>query len=77
MMIVDLIDGDDFRARLTALGIDIPADADPETCARIAAQAHQQKAIPELPALVHELMEQQAIMLPSVRHAIEHFLPVE
>ncbi|CAM3528098.1 MULTISPECIES: hypothetical protein [Halomonas] len=77
MMIVELIDGDDFRARLTALGIDIPDGADPDTCARIAAQAHQQKAVPGLPALVHELMAQQAIMLPSVRQAIERFLPFE
>lgn len=77
MMIVELIDGDDFRAQLTALGIDIPENAAPDTCARIAAQTHQQKAISELPALVRELMAQQAIMLPSVRHAIERFLPVE
>ncbi|WP_193092592.1 hypothetical protein [Halomonas colorata] len=76
MMIVELIDGDDFRARLTALGIDIAEGADPDTCARIAAQAHQQKAIPELPALVNDLMTQQNILLPSVRHAIERFLPL-
>ncbi|MBP5979622.1 MAG: hypothetical protein KA748_05415 [Halomonas sp.] len=74
MMIVELIDGDDFRARLTALGIDIPDDADPDTCARIAAQTHQQNAVLELPALVDELMEQQNILLPSVRQAIERFL---
>lgn len=75
MMIVELIDGEDFRARLMALGIDIPEDAIPDTSARIAAQAHQQKAVPELPALMRELMAQQNILLPSVRQAIERFLP--
>lgn len=77
MMIVDLIDGDDFRARLSALGIDIPSDADPETSAKIAAEAHRKQAIVELPALVHEFMNQKDILLPSVRHAIERFLPFE
>ncbi len=77
MMIVELIDGDDFRARLCALGIEIPADADPETSAQIAAEAHREHEIAELPALVRELMNQKEILLPSVRHAIERFLPFE
>ena len=77
MMIVELIDGDDFRARLTALGIEIPDSAAPELSAQIAAQAHQEQAIAELPALVRELMDQKDILLPSVRHAIERFLPFE
>lgn len=75
MMIVELIDGDDFRARLTALGITIPQHANPETSAQLAAQAHREQAIPELPGLVRELMGQQDILLPSIRHAIERFLP--
>ncbi|RUR31241.1 hypothetical protein [Vreelandella nanhaiensis] len=77
MMIVELIDGDDFRARLTALGIEIPDNADPELSAQIAADVHQEQAISALPVLVRELMEQKDILLPSVRHAIERFLPFE
>ncbi|MGP9663677.1 hypothetical protein ACT3TY_03460 [Halomonas sp. AOP22-C1-8] len=76
MMIVELIDGDDFRAQLTTLGIDIPENANPDTCAQIAAEAHRKQEIPELPALAGKLMDQKDILLPSVRHAIERFLPL-
>ncbi|PRY64874.1 hypothetical protein B0H98_104178 [Vreelandella songnenensis] len=77
MMIVELIDGDDFRARLSALGVDIPEDADPETSARIAAETHRVQAVEGLPETVRELMNQRDILLPAVRQAIERFLPVE
>lgn len=74
MMIVDLIDGDDFRDRLVALGIRIPEGACPETCARMALLKHTEVGVPGLRELVHELMEQTDVMLPSVREAIERFL---
>ncbi|ATJ81784.1 hypothetical protein ACFPTY_02285 [Halomonas beimenensis] len=74
MMIVDLIDGDDFRDRLVALGIRIPEGACPETCARMALRKHAEVGVPGLQELVHELMEQTDVMLPSVRAAIERFL---
>lgn len=77
MMIVELIDGDDFRAQLTALGIDIPENADPDTCAQIAAEAHRKQVVTELPTLVRKLIDQKDILLPAVRHAIERFLPFE
>lgn len=74
MMIVELIDGDDFRARLVALGIRIPEDACPDTCARMALRKHIEVGVPGLVALVHDLMEHTDVMLPSVRQAIENFL---
>lgn len=74
MMIVELIDGDDFRARLVTLGIRLPEDACPETCARLARRKHVEAGVPGLETLVHDLMEQTDIMLPSVRQAIETFL---
>lgn len=74
MMIVDLIDGDDFRDRLVALGIRIPEGACPETCARTALRKHAEEGVPGLQELVHELMEHTDVMLPSVRDAIERFL---
>lgn len=74
MMIVELIDGDDFRARLETLGIRLPEDACPETCARLARRKHVEAGVPGLETLVHDLMEQTDIMLPSVRQAIETFL---
>ena len=45
MMIVDLIDGEDFRQRLTSLGVRIPEEACPETCARLAAGCHRAKDV--------------------------------
>nr|WP_298410674.1 hypothetical protein [uncultured Halomonas sp.] len=74
MMIAELIDDDDFRARLAALGIAIPADADPEECARITLHQHIQSEVPGLQTLVDELMSKSDILLPSVRQAIERFL---
>ncbi|MDI5933586.1 hypothetical protein [Halomonas kalidii] len=74
MMIVDLIDGDDFRDRLVALGIRIPEGASPETCARMALLKHAEVGVPGLQELVQALGEQTDIMLPSVRAALERFL---
>jgi hypothetical protein len=74
MMIVELIDGDDFRARLVALGVRIPEDACPETCARLALRKHVEVGVPGLETLINELMEQTDVMLPSVRQAIDTFL---
>ena len=52
MMIVDLIDGEDFRQRLTSLGVRIPEEACPETCARLAAGCHRARGVEGLePAL--------------------------
>jgi hypothetical protein len=74
MMIVDLIDGDDFRQRLVELGVRIPEGACPETCARMARLMHQQVGVPGLEALAAQLESQREVMLPSVRDALEQTL---
>lgn len=74
MMIVDLIDGDDFRNRLVELGIQIPEGACPDTCARLALRKHAEVGVLGLQDLVRELMQHTDIMLPSVRAAIERYL---
>ncbi|SDL26846.1 hypothetical protein SAMN05661010_01274 [Modicisalibacter muralis] len=74
MMIAELIDGDDFRARLVALGIRIPEGACPETCARMALRKHAEVGVLGLQELVRELMQHTDMMLPSVRQAIERYL---
>lgn len=77
MMIVDLIDGEDFRQRLVALGVRIPEEACPQPCARLAAGCHRAKGIEGLEPAVRDLMQHTDVMLPSVREAIErHLLPV-
>ncbi|GHC22378.1 hypothetical protein [Aidingimonas halophila] len=74
MMIVDLIDGDDFRHRLVALGVRIPEGSCPETCARMALRRHRDVGVPGLREQVQEWMQHTDMMLPSVRQAIERFL---
>lgn len=74
MMIADLIDTQDFRERLLALGIELPADADPDTCARLAVRQHAHSTVLGLPALVKGLEAQAGVMLPEVREALERHL---
>lgn len=75
-MIVELIDGEDFRQRLIALGVRIPAQACPETCARLAAGCHRANDVEGLDAAIRDLMQHTDVMLPSVREAIErHLMP--
>ncbi|MGM0783115.1 MAG: hypothetical protein ACQEUM_03260 [Pseudomonadota bacterium] len=74
MMIADLIDGDDFRQRLVALGVRIPDGACPESCARMARLMHEQVGVEGLAALVAELEARREVMLPSVRNALEQIL---
>ncbi|WP_456269154.1 hypothetical protein M1D97_02400 [Kushneria sp. AK178] len=74
MMIVDLIDGDDFRERLVALGVHIPEGAGPDTCARMALCKHRGEGVDGLKELVDEMVRRSDILLPSVRQAIEKYL---
>lgn len=74
MMIVDLIDDDDFRDRLVALGIRIPEGAGPETSARLALHKHEEEGVPGLQELVQALGERTDIMLPTVRSALDQVL---
>ncbi|WFF40105.1 hypothetical protein EVC62_00595 [Salinicola endophyticus] len=76
MMIVNLVDGEDFRQRLVALGVHVPEAACPETCARLAAGCYRAGRVPELPAAIREMTEQSDMLLPSVKAAIDqHLLP--
>jgi hypothetical protein len=74
MMFADLIDAQDFRERLLALGIDVPSNAGPDTCARLAAQQHARSAVPGLPALVVGLEARAGVVLPEVREALARHL---
>ena len=74
MMIAELIDGDDFRQRLVALGVQLPEGACPETCARLARRKQHEVGVPGLEAEIAALMQQREVMLPSVRRAIEDIL---
>ncbi|MGM0693792.1 MAG: hypothetical protein ACQEUN_10390 [Pseudomonadota bacterium] len=77
MMIVELIDGDDFRERLMALGVHIPQDACPESCARLARRCALEGRVSGLAELVGELESKREVLLPSVRRALEtHLLPL-
>ncbi|MDW7746277.1 hypothetical protein [Halomonas sp.] len=81
MMIVELIDGDDFRDRLVALGIRISEGACPESSARLARRCALEGGVPGLAEsvaeLVGELESKREILLPSVRRALEtHLLPL-
>ncbi|MCG6659843.1 hypothetical protein HOP52_19040 [Halomonas campisalis] len=70
MMIVELIDGDDFRDRLVALGLEVAAGASPEACAERAAAAYASGKLAGLPGLVDELVHRRDVVLPAVRDAI-------
>ncbi len=74
MMIAELVDDIDLRERFEALGIDLPPDADCARCCRTALDAFQAGTAPGLPALIQELMQDPALLLPAVRQAIEQEL---
>lgn len=71
MMIAELIDATDFRERLIALGVHIAEDADPETCARLAALKARRSGVPGLAELVQELLGKRDVLLPAVHGAIQ------
>ena len=77
MMLADLIDQDDFRDRLTALGIALSEEQSPDECAALAAawfkeaDAAGQQA---LLALVAELTAEKGVVLPEVSEAIQNHL---
>ncbi len=73
-MIVDLIDQHDFRERLVALGVRVPENACPDTCARMALTKHVEVGVPGLQELVRELVLKSDVMLPSVRQALDKYL---
>lgn len=74
MMVTELIDQDDFRERLKALGVCLPSDACPDVAARLALSKHAASGVEGLQELVRELMDKRDILLPSVRQALERYL---
>lgn len=73
MMIVELVDGEDFRERLVALGLALPAGASPLECAQ-AALGLLQTGDARLVALIEALHSQAGMVLPEVREAVESVL---
>lgn len=73
MMIVELVDGDDFRAGLRGLGIEIAEGATPDDCACRAFEAHCAHPVAGLEAYLREL-DRQDVVLPEVRQAIARHL---
>lgn len=74
MMIVDLVDGEDFRERLVALGLALPAGATPRECAQAAAARFAESRDARLLELVEALRNQAGMVLPDVREAVEQVL---
>jgi hypothetical protein len=74
MMHADLIDQDDFRDRLVALGFEIPSGATAEQACERAVVGLSQERAQALRRLVEELLGGSATLLPSVREAISRNL---
>lgn len=76
MMHADLIDQEDFRERLVALGLSIPPGATPEQACDLAVSGLSAERAVALRHLVEELLGGSATLLPNVREAISrHLLP--
>ncbi|HCJ29573.1 MAG TPA: hypothetical protein DHV63_09830 [Pseudomonas sp.] len=74
MMHTDLIDQDDFRDRLVALGFEIPSGATAEQACERAVIGLSQERAQALRRLVEELLGGSATLLPAVREAISRNL---
>jgi len=70
MMYADLIDEDDFRTHLRALGISVPDEADPDTACTHALHSLGPQQLEQLRRMADELLTGQAILLPAVHQAI-------
>ncbi len=76
MMHADLIDQEDFREHLIALGLNIPPGASPEQTCELAVSGLSAERAIALRRLVEELLGGSATLLPNVREAISrHLLP--
>jgi len=76
MMHADLIDQEDLRERLLALGFEVPAGASPEQACERAVTGLSETRAAALRQLVEQMLGSGATMLPAVREAISrHLLP--
>lgn len=71
MMFADLVDIDDFRDRLSELGLDLRAGDSPEDWARMVRAAQPVDGLPEL---IETLCAEGVTLQPEVRKAIEIIL---
>lgn len=74
MMHADLIDQDDFRDRLVALGLSIPPGVSAEQACEHAVSGLSPERATALRRLVEELQGGNATLLPQVREAISRTL---
>ena len=74
MMHADLIDQEDFRERLIALGLSIPAGVTPEQACELAVSGLSAERAVALRRLVEELLGGSVTLLPNVREAISKYL---
>ncbi|AHL74230.1 hypothetical protein CH92_03665 [Stutzerimonas stutzeri] len=74
MMYADLIDQDDFRDRLVALGFEIPSGATAEQACERAVIGLSKERAQALRRLVEDLLGGSATLLPAVREAISRNL---
>lgn len=74
MMHADLIDQDDFRDRLVALGLSIPPGVSAEQACEHAVSGLSPERATALRHLVEELLGGNATLLPQVREAISRTL---
>jgi hypothetical protein len=71
MMFADLVDDEDFRNRLRALGVGVSPAATPDECARAALAADAVQRVEGLRELAAALAAQADAVLPAVRDALE------
>ncbi|HBP5443192.1 hypothetical protein IPC665_19820 [Pseudomonas aeruginosa] len=74
MMHADLIDQDDFRERLQALGFSVPPDSTPEQACEYAVRGLSLERAQALRRLVEDMLGGHATLLPAVREAISRQL---
>lgn len=74
MMHADLIDQDDFRERLQALGFSVPPDSTPEQACEYAVRGLSPERAQALRRLVEDMLGGHATLLPAVREAISRQL---
>ncbi|MEO4045597.1 hypothetical protein AAFN46_00735 [Pseudomonas sp. CAU 1711] len=74
MMHADLIDQEDFRERLLALGLNIPSGSSAEQACALAVSGLDAERAKALRHLVEELLGSGATLLPAVREAISRQL---